>query len=107
MVDDTNSGFEMFEPCDVDDGELDGLRPNECFVLGVEWQMLRELGDGRRGFARPVHAANADRIRKLLDRRGRTYTLTYMENDVSESWMWLDVAPKNGADESPEKGGEE
>lgn len=77
----------------VDDGELAGLRRNECFMLGVEWQMVRELARDPLPFARPVHAANADRIRATLDAVGREYRLTHMPDDRSESWMWLDVAP--------------
>ena len=37
---------ELIEGFDIDNGELEGLTPQECFIIGVEWcqfffQMLR------------------------------------------------------------------
>lgn len=86
--------FESVEPFGIDGGELDGLTPQQCFTLGVEWQMVADAAERPEAFARPVHAANRDRLAKVLDRRGRVNRMTFMRDDVSESWMWLAVEPK-------------
>lgn len=83
--------YSPVEPFGVDGGELDGLTPAECFTLGVEWQMVYALADEPEAFERPVHAANRDRLAAPLDRRGRRHTMTFMRDDVSESWLWLRV----------------
>jgi len=78
----------------VDHGELEGLSPQECFTLGVEWQMVRAKADQPDGFDQLVHAANRGRVEAMLDKRGREYRLTYMEDDPSESWLMLVVRPR-------------
>jgi hypothetical protein len=83
--------FGGVEPFGIDHGQLDGLSPQECFVLGVEWEMVRALAGAPEGFGRPVHAANRGRLAALLDRRGRAYRLTHMHDDPSEGWLWLEV----------------
>lgn len=88
--------YELSEPFDIDNGELDGLSPQVCFVLGVEWHMVRQQADGPAPFSRPIHARNRDRIAAMMERRGRQFKITYMHDDVSEQWMWLDVAPIDG-----------
>lgn len=88
--------FTPVEPFDVDDGELDGLTPAECFVLGVEWQMVAARAATPDGFERPVHVENRDRLAALLDRRGRRYRMAHMHDDVSEGWLWLTVLPDGG-----------
>lgn len=84
----------MTESFNIDDGELDGLSPQECFVLGVEWQMVRSLADGDSAFKRPVHMYNRDRLIAVLESRGRVYTLSYMHEDSSETYMYLAVEAK-------------
>lgn len=79
----------------IDNGELDEMDRKECFVLGVEIGMLYEELKWTFGFAVPVHAANEDRIRRLMEKYGRDYTLTHSSDDVSESWMNLTVMEKD------------
>lgn len=80
-------------PFDIDNGELDGLRPQECFVLGYELAQIDGLLKTGEQFQKPVHASNRNRIEAELKRQERHYKLHYMQDDVSESWMWLAVAP--------------
>ena len=47
----------------------------ECFVLGCEL----------------CKAANEARIRKAMEKANRAYRIGWMEGDVSESWMTLEV----------------
>jgi hypothetical protein len=86
---------------DIDNGELDGMSPQQCFCLGYELAMIDSLAANevsRMLFERPVHAVNQDRIRKSMKDAGLSFTLTYMENDVSESWMLLrSWEPTDGA----------
>lgn len=89
-----DSKFSDVEPFGVDDGELDGLTPQQCFALGVEWQMVRRQADSPEPFERPVHSANRVRLAAVLDARGREYRMEFMADDRSESWLWLSVAPE-------------
>ena len=76
----------------IDDGELDSLSRQECFVLGFELGDISRLAeDSDEGIERPVHASNAERLREFLNKRQRRYDLTWMKDDVSETWMWLSV----------------
>ncbi len=79
----------------VDDGELDGLRKNECFVLGYELAIVREVYCKLpEGGSWPVHAANNDRICRAVRDADRCYKMHYMANDPSESRMQLTILPK-------------
>lgn len=89
MSDDVEWG--LVDSFGIDGNELDGLTPQECFVLGVEWQMTAAQADQPYAFSRPIHLENRDRIEALLKKRGREYRLNYMHGDVSESWLWLEV----------------
>ena len=63
--------FVLTESCEVDDGSLDGLTPQQCFVLGTEWhRFLDKLRDGRR-FAMVVHEKNSWRLTRMAERRNR------------------------------------
>lgn len=86
--------YHCVEPFGVDHGELDGLRPQEIFVLGVEWKAVAVQADGDDGFERPVHVENRDRLAAILERRGRKYRMSFMADDSSESWLWLAVEPR-------------
>lgn len=79
----------------VDNGELDEFKRHECFTLGYELALVREVyAKLDEGWSGPVHAANNDRICRAVVEAGRTYTLHYMANDSSESWMQLTIDPK-------------
>lgn len=87
--------WECVLPFGIDDGELDGLTPQECFTLGVEWQMVREQAEENPGFSTHIHTSNRERIAALLDRHSRLYTITFLHDDVSEGWLWLSVDPRS------------
>lgn len=82
------------EPFGVDGGELDGLFPAECFTLGVEWGLIYTLAEQPDGFERLIHSQNQDRIKQLLARRNRIFSLKFLPDDQSEEWMWLTVEPE-------------
>lgn len=79
---------------DIDDGELYGMSPQECFVLGYELAMIDSLLEHERdSFTRMVHATNRDRIQKWCDDADRECRIVWHHGDSSETWMQLDVAP--------------
>ena len=62
------SNYGIIEPFDIDAGELDGLSPQQCFVLGVEWSTVRDALDARRELGpMMVHAANVPRLMRRPD----------------------------------------
>jgi hypothetical protein len=63
--------FSLAEPLDIDDGSLEGLSPQECFLLGVEWQKFRTRLSSGKPFTDRALASNADRITKLAERSQR------------------------------------
>lgn len=85
--------YELVEPFDIDDGELDGLSPQECFTLGVEWQAVRANLESGDDFTWTVHAENRGRLQAMMERNGRPVRFTFMEDDVSESWLNMEVGP--------------
>lgn len=74
-----------------DNGELDGLTPQQIFVLGYEMCQVGEMIDSISAASKPVHSRNQDRIRQWCEKSGRKYTLTYMPDDPSEDWMLFRV----------------
>jgi hypothetical protein len=88
------SEFDHCEPFGIDDGSLDGFSETECFTLGVEWEMVRHRIKTQEGFTAAIHVVNRSRIEDMLAREGRRFTLTHMDDDLSESWMYLVVYPE-------------
>lgn len=82
--------FEMFRPFHIDNDELKGLRPQECFVLGYELATIDELLKRPEPISRPVHSENGFRIREACEKSGRSFVLRWT-CDISEMWMQLDV----------------
>lgn len=81
----------------IDHGELDGLSPQMCFVLGYElaqldW-MLRDEFVNIDDWSMTVHVENRERIEEACRDAKRPFTLTWLEGDVSESWLLLKVTP--------------
>lgn len=92
--------FGLLKSFDIDNDELDGLSPQEVFVLGYELAQV-DLGlEGKSAITRPVHAENRQRIIKSCDDSARQYRLTWLPGDVSESWLLLEVAARENH-ESP------
>ena len=89
MADDVDYG--LVEPFGIDDGSLDGLSPQECFTLGVEWEMFRQrLKAEETAFQEQVHSANAGRMQAMCQRHGRTCTRHWLHEDYAE-WCVLHV----------------
>jgi hypothetical protein len=82
--------FKMCEPFGIDDGELDGLSPQQCFVLGVEWQKfydiaLRWKAGTLTSFKDMCHSSeNLERIKALLERHGVPYRVRWLNDDWNE-----------------------
>lgn len=86
--------YGLIKSFDIDNGELDGIPPHECFVLGYELADVDCELKGRLPINRPVHVQNLERIRKSIAYAGRTGSLTFVADDPSESWMLLLVDPR-------------
>lgn len=85
--------FGLIKPFQIDNGELDGLRPQDCFVLGYELAQVDQLLKATAEIRQPVHADNRARIESACKDAGRPYRLTWLPGDASESWLLLEVAP--------------
>jgi len=90
----SQSEYGLVKSFDIDDGQLDGIEPHQCFVLGYELASIDEALKRPEPFAKPVRIENRERIIKACDDSKRIYGLTFMQDDVSESWLWLEVQPK-------------
>ena len=77
----------------IDNGELDGLRPQEIFVLGYELAQIDDAVTRPAAIEKPVHAHNRERIVEAFEKAERPYKLSWMNDDVSESWLWLSSPP--------------
>lgn len=75
-----NADFSLVEPMDVDDGELDELSHELCFVLGCEWEMVRRALAKKQPFERPIHSENLQRIRKMCDRYGASAKIAHHDD---------------------------
>lgn len=75
------------EPFDVDDGELDGLTPQQCFTLGVEWSNIRAAADSDR-LDDPflIHELNVPRIKAIA--RRRKDLILYVQR-IEHGWAWI------------------
>lgn len=85
--------FGLVKTFDIDDGQLDGLSPQECFVLGYELAAIDHMLTRPHRISLPVHAANKDRIAKSCEASHRVWRLFWPPDDVSETWLQLDVEP--------------
>lgn len=95
-----SDSFTLSESFHIDDGQLDGLTPVQCFVLGVEWQQITAKLDDitDRPVAFTVHAENQLRLQLACDHRKRPARWTWPTNDSSESWIFLNVMPCDDAE---------
>lgn len=88
----SDENYILLESFQIDDGELDGLSPQECFVLGYELSTISHKAETvPEEFSLTVHSANEKRITAALLKRGRSRIMTWMPNDLSEGWMTLTV----------------
>lgn len=88
--------FGLVKSFGIDNGELDGLSPQECFVLGYELAHVDQLLKATNGIRQPVHAENRVRFESACKDAGRPHRLTWLPGDASESWLLLEVAPMSG-----------
>lgn len=95
--------FGLIKSFHIDNGELGGRSPQECFVLGYELAQVDQLLKATPAIHQPVHADNQARIKSACEDAGRPFRLTWLPGDVSESWMLLEVPPLTPAD--PAAGG--
>jgi hypothetical protein len=75
----------------IDDGQLDGFAPHECFVLGYELAIIDKAVSRGESFSQPVHSANRERIEVMLKECRADYRFTWMQDDRSEMWVQLDI----------------
>lgn len=66
----SEEGYSFVEPFDIDHGELDGLAPEQCFVLGVEREMCLSFIEHPDHESMQIHSANLRRILRMARRRG-------------------------------------
>jgi hypothetical protein len=89
--------FGLIKSFQIDNGELDGLSPQECFVLGYELAQVDQSLKTTSEIHQPVHAENQVRIESAYKDADRQYRLTWLPGDVSESWLLLEVAAVKSA----------
>lgn len=69
----------------IDDGQLDGLTPQQCFVLGVEYETIaRLLRKPRKQFFKVIHSTNERRLLRLAEKLGRKVTSRWLNDDWCE-----------------------
>lgn len=88
--------FGLIESFGVDDGELDGLSLQECFVLGYEFATITSRVDnGETEFETLIHMSNAVRLERALQEREVSTRLAFCHDDKSETWAILKVGEIN------------
>jgi hypothetical protein len=86
--------FGLIKSFEIDDGQLDGLSPQEVFVLGYELADVDRQLKTRKPFSRLIHAENRHRIEASCMDSGREYSINWMEADASETWLMLHVCAR-------------
>ncbi len=72
---------------DSDDGKLTGLRPQDYFALGVEWEQFRQKLTAGHPFAMLAHDGHAERLSQLA-KRHRRFVGTH---PVRQGWITIVV----------------
>lgn len=80
-MNDEAADYGLVQPFYIDDGELDGLTPQQVFVLGVEFAMIMNLLDGGEPFEKQFHAENEYRVSQMCERRGVEYRTEMDDSD--------------------------
>lgn len=88
------SNFGLVKSFNIDDGQLDGLSPQQCFVLGYELSEIDRLLEADAPIQKTINSANRERIAKACQDACREFKLSWFENDPSEGWMMLNVGPR-------------
>lgn len=79
--------YGLVEPFDIDNGQLEGLTPQKCFVLGYELAQLSAEWEAGESPKKPVHPENRERLQAAAEKRGRTVTFTVYHDD----WLWMET----------------
>ena len=85
------SSFGLLKSFDIDNGELDAMSPQQCFVLGYELAQVDGLLAMDQEINKPFNADNRSRIEAACRESGRQYRIQWLQGDESESWMQLQV----------------
>lgn len=83
--------FGLVKSFDIDDGQLDDLRVQDCFVLGYELAMVDQLVEGDDEISQLIHANNRERVAKSCRDADRQFRIAWMDEDPSEDWLMLYV----------------
>lgn len=70
-MEETKTEYVLEDSFEVDHNELAGLRPQDCFTLGVEWEMFRQALLAKEPIDRMIHSDNLRRLTNLCNRYGR------------------------------------
>jgi hypothetical protein len=89
------ASFGLVASFGIDNGELDGLSRQECFVLGFELSTIYELLKQDSPIDLSVHAHNHHRIERFCRDAKRDFSLTWLPGAKSETWMVLRVPPRD------------
>jgi hypothetical protein len=87
------SNWKPIRPFDIDDGQLECLSPQECFVLGYELAQVDALLSTGERFSKMIHSANLDRVKIVCVTFERSFAAVYSADDQSESWVTINVGP--------------
>ena len=83
--------FGLKKSFEIDNGQLDGLSPQECFVLGYELAKIDDMLESEvDGFDQICHTANRQRIVKSCRDAGRKFRCVSI---LDSEWMTLQVDP--------------
>lgn len=88
------ANYGLIKSFDIDNGELNELSHEQCFVLGYELAQLDHLLTLDEGIRKPINADNRQRIEAACQHAGRPARIIWMPGDPSESWMLLEVPPR-------------
>ncbi len=76
-----NTGeFSLVEPMNIDDGELDGLSNEMCFVLGTEWENIRHLLLKKQSFRIMFHSENLTPITSMCQRHKVSFEVSHHDD---------------------------
>ena len=89
------SDFGLLKSFDIDNGELEDLSRQQCFVLGYELAQIDFLLTGDDEINKPFNADNRIRIEAACRDSKRQFRIQWLPGDVSESWMQLHVPPRD------------
>lgn len=99
----SNGEFEMVFDFGIDDGSLDGLPPQMCFVLGYEIGVARQAllssQEERSGFGLMIHSVNSERVERLVAEMGAVCEVKLIHDDWAEVIVgWPDGGEWGGLD---------